>query len=54
MSEFEHAAGLLEKLGKHKTTRSCLAINKLSDVDTGVLKQIIAQSVKIMREKDHG
>lgn len=54
MSEFASAENLLKKLGKHKTTRSCLAINKLSDVDTEVLKKIIAQSVKIMREKDHG
>lgn len=54
MSEFERAKDLLAKLGKHKTTRSCLAINKLADVDTNVLKEIIAQSVQIMREKYHG
>ena len=32
---------LLKKLGKHKTGQSCLYINKLSDVDTQVLKKII-------------
>lgn len=32
---------LLQKLGKHKTGQSCLYINKLSDVDTNVLKKII-------------
>lgn len=32
---------LLKKLGKHKTGQACLYINKLSDVDTSVLKEII-------------
>ena len=34
---------LLGKLGKHKTGQSCLYINKLSDIDTTVLKKIIAK-----------
>lgn len=41
----QHAA-MLEKLGKHKTGVGCLYINKLSDVDTKVLKKIIEDSVK--------
>jgi hypothetical protein len=32
---------LLKKLGKHKTGQSCLYINKLTDVNTQVLKKII-------------
>lgn len=32
---------LLKKLGKHKTGKGCLYINKLSDVDTQVLNKII-------------
>ena len=32
---------LLKKLGRHKTGQSCLYINKLSDVDTTILKKII-------------
>lgn len=32
---------LLAKLGKHKTGKSCLYINKLSDVDEAVLTDII-------------
>lgn len=31
---------LMKQLGKHKTGRSCLYINKLSDVDEGVLRRI--------------
>lgn len=35
---------LLSKLGKHKTSKACLYINKLSDVDVDVLKQLIKRS----------
>lgn len=37
---------LLKKLGKYKTGKSCLYINKLDDVDTKVLSELIATSVK--------
>ena len=36
----EHQA-LLKKLGKHKTGKGCLYINKLEEVDMAVLKEII-------------
>ncbi len=39
-----HLAPLLEKLGKHKLGGGCLYINKLSDVDLDVLRQIVKQS----------
>jgi hypothetical protein len=32
---------LLSKLGKHKTSKACLYIKTLKDVDLEVLKQII-------------
>lgn len=32
---------LMEKLGKHKTGKGCLYINKLSDINIEILKQII-------------
>lgn len=35
---------LLDKLGKHKTGKGCLYINKLADVDTEVLKELIKES----------
>lgn len=35
---------LLSKLGKHKTSKACLYINKLSDVDENILKQLIRRS----------
>jgi hypothetical protein len=37
---------LLDKLGKHKVGKGCLYINKLSDVDVRILKQIVNQTVK--------
>ena len=46
MSGFEKYQHLLEKLGKHKTGKSCLYINKLEDVDRVVLKEIIRKSVE--------
>ncbi len=42
---------LMKKLGKHKTGRSCLYINKLADVDEGVLRKLAAKSWKIMAAK---
>jgi hypothetical protein len=35
---------LLDKLGKHKTSKSCLYINKLADVDLTVLERIVDKS----------
>lgn len=37
----EHNKPLLEKLGKHRTGKSCLYIKRLADVDQNVLKEII-------------
>ncbi len=33
---------LFEKLGRHKTGKGCLYINKLSDVDLQVLRKLVA------------
>ena len=37
---FQHLAPLMKKLGKFKTTMGCLYFNKLSDIDTKVLKEM--------------
>lgn len=39
---------LLERLGKYKTGKSCLYINKLADVDLGVLEEIIRNDWEAM------
>ena len=42
---------LMKKLGKYKTTVSCLNINKLADVDSKVLIELITVAYKDMKEK---
>ena len=42
---------LMKKLGKHKTGRSCLYINKLADVDAGVLRDLVVKGWKTMAKK---
>ncbi len=42
---------LMKRLGKHKTGRSCLYINKLSDVDEGVLRKIAVNGWNAMAKK---
>ena len=51
MPGFAGCAELLERLGKHKTGKSCLYINKLDDVDNEVLRQLVRESVQAMRAK---
>lgn len=52
MPGFKKYGALLKKLGKHKISGgSCIYINKLSDIDTTVLKQIIQRSVNEMKTK---
>lgn len=42
---YEDYGPLLEKLGKHSIGKSCLYIKRLSDIDLGVLKEMIQRSV---------
>ena len=49
MSGSDEYEVLLSKLGKHRTGASCLYINKLADVDMGVLRELVVQSVEWMR-----
>ena len=51
MSGFKEYDALLEKLGKHKTGKSCLYIKRLSDIDESVLEELITLSVAYMAEK---
>lgn len=41
----------LDRLGKYKIGKSCLYINKLSDVDEDVLRELIRYGVQYMRAK---
>jgi uncharacterized protein DUF1801 len=45
----EEINALLDKLGKHKTGKGCLYINKLSDVNIDVLKKIIKTAFEYVK-----
>ena len=50
MPGFDNYEDLLGKLGKHKLGKSCLYINKLADVDMGVLKKLVKKSYEHMKK----
>ena len=43
---------LLGRLGKHKTGKGCLYINKLQDVDLPTLRELVRRSVEQARRMD--
>jgi hypothetical protein len=47
----ERNEDILKALGKHKTGKGCLYINKLSDVNTDVLKNIFKASFEYLKMK---
>ena len=50
MAGFDRYDELLKKLGKFSTGKSCLYITKLADVDKKVLKELVTESVKVMKQ----
>ena len=50
MSGFDDYESLLADLGKYKTGKSCLYINKLEDVDLPTLRELVKKSVTHMAE----
>ena len=50
MGGFDTHKDLLKKLGKFTTSVGCLYIKKLDDVDKKVLKDLVAASVKRMKQ----
>ena len=51
MPGFADFGELLAKLGKHRTGKSCLYLNKLDDVDVDVLEEILRESVAEMKRR---
>ncbi len=51
MGGAERHHDLLQNLGKHKTGKGCLYINKLSDVNENVLEKIIKASFDYIKTK---
>ena len=50
MDGFDDYADLLQGLGKHKTSKGCLYINRLEDVDQAVLEDLIRKSFLAMKQ----
>ena len=49
MMGFEKHADLMEKLGKHSTSKSCLYIKRLSDVHIPTLKKLMKIGLKDLK-----
>lgn len=45
-SGFHDAASLLDRLGPHRTGRSCLYLKKLADVDQSVLRDLVDRAFR--------
>jgi len=41
---------LLKEFGKHTSGKACVYINKIADIDVEVLKKLIKQSIKFLKE----
>jgi len=50
MPGFSKYQALLKRLGKYKTSVSCLYLNKLDDIDRKVLKQLVARAYQDMQK----
>ncbi len=44
---------LLEKFGKHTTSKACIYVNKLSDIDLDILKKLIIHSIDFFNKIDN-
>jgi len=51
MAGFKRYDYLMNKLGKHRTGKSCLYINQLEDIDLDVLRELVHHSIEYMRQK---
>lgn len=49
MDGFAEYGSLLQRLGPHKTGKSCLYIKRLADVDLDVLRELVTRSVQHKR-----
>ena len=51
MPGFARHGALLARLGKFRTGKSCLYVNKLDDIDLSVLEELVRESVTEMRRR---
>lgn len=51
MDGAERYEELTAELGRFKSGRSCLYVKRLSDIDLGILRELVGHSVRYMRER---
>lgn len=49
-SEYENREVLLSQLGKHRSSKSCVYVKKLSDIDMKVLEMMTINSMAYVRK----
>lgn len=54
MSGFDEYDRLLSKLGKHSTSKSCLYIKKIEDIDIDALEELVKRSVEYIEKSNSG
>ncbi len=50
-SNVKEREDLLKKFGKYKSGKGCIYIQKLEDIDTGILNKMIKNSIEHLRNK---
>lgn len=51
LADLDNQQDLLKKLGKHKSSKGCVYVQKLEDIDTKVLMQMVTNSVNHYKAK---
>ena len=51
MPGYAKMGDMLERLGKHRIGKSCLYVNKLTDIDLDVLEEIIVAGIEDVRAR---
>jgi hypothetical protein len=49
-TDYKDRETLLSKLGKHKNSKACIYVKKLSDIDINILKIIVVNSMEITKK----
>jgi hypothetical protein len=50
---FPEYEALLARLGKHKRSKACLYVNKLADIDAGVLEEIARRTYAVTEDSNY-
>jgi hypothetical protein len=50
-SEFDERDKLLSKFGKYKSAKACIYIQKIEDIDTGILIKMVKNSIEHYKNK---